>query len=371
MIDIGKIIKRSWHILWNYRILWVFGFLLAITGGGGGSSGSSYQFNGNSGNAGGNGNNPNYNPNFQPGPFLNELTTWFNENVAPLFTHPEKYVSTFIWIGLAIVLFILIMTVITSLIRYPAETAVIRMVDDYEQTSVKVDFKQGWKLGWNRRAFRLWLIDFIIGLPSLLILALLLVAGVAIYLSVSSGANALAVGGTISAIGCTFLFIFIFAILMVLVGLLRQFFVRSVALEDTGVRDSFRNGWDMFKRNWKSTGLMWLVMLGIGIGYGIVAMILFFLLIPAYIVMILPAAIVAAIPGGIVLALTSIFAAGPLAWILAGIVTFVVFIFVVLTPLTFVSGLYLIFSSNIWTLTYREIKALEAVKPEELPAPAA
>ena len=36
MIDFGKILKRAWHILWNYRILWIFGILLAITTGGGG-----------------------------------------------------------------------------------------------------------------------------------------------------------------------------------------------------------------------------------------------------------------------------------------------------------------------------------------------
>ena len=31
MFDIKKILKRSWHILWNYRMLWVFGFILALT----------------------------------------------------------------------------------------------------------------------------------------------------------------------------------------------------------------------------------------------------------------------------------------------------------------------------------------------------
>ena len=48
MLDIMKILKRSWHILWNYRMLWVFGFILAMTVGGnsfgnrgGGSSSSS------------------------------------------------------------------------------------------------------------------------------------------------------------------------------------------------------------------------------------------------------------------------------------------------------------------------------------------
>ncbi len=35
MIGFGKILKRAWHILWNYKILWIFGILLAITAGGG------------------------------------------------------------------------------------------------------------------------------------------------------------------------------------------------------------------------------------------------------------------------------------------------------------------------------------------------
>ena len=70
----------------------------------------------------------------------------------------------------------------------------------------------------------------------------------------------------------------------------------------------------MFKRNWKSAGLMWLVMLGLGIGFGIATLILVFLLIPAYIVLVLPAVVLAAIPGLVVFGITSIFASGPLAW---------------------------------------------------------
>jgi hypothetical protein len=47
MLDVTKILKRSWHIVWNYRTLWIFGFILAVTiggnsfGNGGGNSSSS------------------------------------------------------------------------------------------------------------------------------------------------------------------------------------------------------------------------------------------------------------------------------------------------------------------------------------------
>ncbi len=362
MINIGNILKRSWHNLWNYRILWIFGFLLAITGAGGsgGNSGSSYQFGRSTGS---NGNNPT-----NLSPFWNDLSNWFNQNINPVFTHPERYVGTFIWIGVAFLLFILIIIAVTSLIRYPTETAVIRMVDEYEKTGTKVGFRQGWKMGWNRRAFRMWVIDLVINLPVFLVVGLLVSLGVLGFLSVTNGSNALAVGGMIAAIGCAFLFIFAFVILMVLLGLLRQFFIRAAALEGAGIGESFRLGWAMFKGNWKSAALMWLVMIGIGIGFGIVGVILFFLLIPAYVVLLLPAVIVAAIPGAIALGITSIFASGPLAWIIGVVIALPFFFLILFTPLTLISGGYLIYTSNVWTLTYREMKALEVVKPEEVPA---
>ena len=108
---------------------------------------------------------------------------------------------------------------------------------------------------------------------------------------------------------------------------------------------------------------MWLVMIGIGIAVGIAMLIVFFLLIPAYLVLILPAAIVGAIPGLIVFGVTSIFASGPLAWILGILAALPFFILVVFAPLALVGGWYSIFRSSVWTLTYREIKALENIAP--------
>jgi hypothetical protein len=364
MINIGKILKRSWHILWNYRILWFFGILLALTGAGnGGGNSIRYSFGNSRSNTSSSGNNAS----FQPGPTLVQLTDWFNQNIKPLFEHPNQYVATFIWIGVGLLLFILIVGAIFAIIRYVSETAAIRMVDEYEQSGTKAGFKQGWKLGCNRRAFRMWVIDLVISLPVILFIGLLISLGVLFFFSVTNGKAALAVGGTITAIGCAFLFIFMFIVLMVFLSLLRQFFVRKAALEGTGIGESFREGWAMFKGNWKSAGLMWLVMIGIGIGFGIAGMILFFLLIPAYLILILPAAIVAAIPAGIAFGITSIFASGPLVWIVAALVAVPFFLMVVLAPLTLIGGWYQIYTSSVWTLTYREIKALDAVKPEEIP----
>ena len=104
---------------------------------------------------------------------VQQFNHWFKQDIEPLFTYPEQHIATFIWIGVGLLLFILVIAAITALVRYPSETAVMRMVDEYEQTGTKLRFKQGWKLGWNRRAFRMWVIDLVISLPAFIFVALL------------------------------------------------------------------------------------------------------------------------------------------------------------------------------------------------------
>jgi hypothetical protein len=365
MIDIGKILKRAWHILWNYKILWVFGVLLALTSGGssggnGGGGNSGYQFNG------GGGNGSHYNP-----AWLQQLTNWFQQNIEPLVTHPGQHIATFIWIGVAVLLFILIISAIYAIVRNVSTTALLRMVDGYEETGTKVGFKQGWKMGWSRAAFRIWVIDLIVGLPALVFVLILLVLSAAVFFGVNSGNGFVGASSVIAAIGCAFLLIFAFIVLMVFLGLLRQFFIRAAALENTGIGDSFRRGWAVFKGNWKSAALMWLVMLGIGIGLGIASFIAFFLLIPVYVILLIPAAIVAVIPGLIAFGITSIFSSGVLAWIIGGLVALPFFFTVLFAPLVLIGAWQQVFDSTVWTLTYREIKALESVNPAEAPQLAA
>jgi hypothetical protein len=102
-------------------------------------------------------------------------------------------------------------------------------------------------------------------------------------------------------------------------------------------------------------------MVGIGIGAGIIGFVIFFLLIPAYIVLAVPAIVVALIPGLAVFGITSIFASGPLAWILGVLAALPFFFLIAFAPLSLVSGWYKIYSSSAWTLTYREIQAVESV----------
>lgn len=354
MIDITKILKRAWHILWNYRILWVFGLLLAVTTGGGGRAGSG---------TGTNTASPGASLN-QP-PFLRELSQWFELNLGPLLLRPERYIATWIEIGLGLLLLGLLVGAVFAVLRYVSEAAVIRMVNGYEETGVKAGFAQGWRMGWSRAAFRMWLIDLIIVLPPLALVLILVALGIGVYFMVRDGLTALAVIGLVASIGLGCLLLLAIIVVAILLGLLSQFFKRSAALENNGVVESLRRGWEMVRRNWQSAALMWLIMVAVAIAWALVSVVLIILLIPVFVLLILPGLIVAVFPALAALGIASLFVGSPWSWIIAVLAGAPFFLLIVGSPMLLVSGWVQIFSSSVWTLTYREVKAQGAVVPSQ------
>jgi hypothetical protein len=364
MFEPGKFLKRALQIVWQYKVLWIFGFLLVLTGGAGNSGGGS--FGGNASGAEWRTDQPfNYRGADGFGEFspqMQQVEDWVAEHVAPLFATEAKAIATvFIIVGI-IFLIALVFGLLAALVRYPADTAVMRMVDAHEQSGTKLRFKEGWRLGWNRRAWRIFLVDLLIGTPAFGIV-LLLVGGLGAYFFANreNPEAALNVGVGIWIVLVVLLMLTL-ALLLVVVGLVRQFIIRKAAFEELGVRESFRQGWAMFKLNWKHAALMWLIMIGIGIGFGIAMFIAAIILIPAYFILALPGVIAAAIPGAIGYGITSLFAGEVLPWIIGALVALPVFIIVVLSPLYLIMGAYTVYSSTIWTLFYRE-KNLPLVPP--------
>ena len=112
---------------------------------------------------------------------------------------------------------------------------------------------------------------------------------------------------------------------------------------------------------------MWLVMVGIGLLFGLVTIVAFFLLIPVYLVLLIPAALAAVLPFALGFGITSIFAASPWTWIVGALLALPFFFTVLFAPLVLVGGWYRIYESSVWTLTYREMVAL--AQPAPLVAP--
>lgn len=368
MLDITKILKRSWHILWNYRTLWIFGFILALTIGG-----SNF---GNNSSSSSNTGNDNQQSNLHASDGweglkgdtfsekANDALRQANEAIQQLRAKHPVEVKMGIAAAITLLIVILVLSILGAILRYVAETATIRMVNEYEQTDTKVGFRQGWKYGWSNTSWRLFLINFFTHIPALILFVFLGLVAWWIISTALNGTESALITSFVAGIGLSFMFIFFTFILMVVLILLRDFAWRITVLEETGVMESLQLATSLLKRNWKNVGLMWLVMIGIRIVWGFVFFILVF---PLLIVSILTAAgglLVAIVPTLATAGIASLFSAPDYwPWVFAAIIGLPFFFVVAFSPIIFVSGWGQIYQSNVWTLTYRELKALETVSP--------
>jgi hypothetical protein len=372
MLNVTKILKRAWQILWNYRMLWVFGFILALTVGAGGNSFSNNNSSRNDRQENGQERPWNLHPsddwNWEglkgetPGEKLNEAFRQAGVEIQKL---QAKYPVEFrmgIAVFITALVMILIFSFIGAILRYIAETAAIRMVNEYEQSGVKVGFRQGWQYGWSREAWRVFLINFVVHIPSLVLFVILGVLGWWIVSAALSGVESTLVTSLIAGIGLAFVSILITAVLMVVLYLLRDFAWRMTILEGTGVLESLRLATTLVKRNWKSAGLMWLVMIGIKIAWGIAFIILVIPLLIVSIITALGGIVVAVVPTLLTAGVASLLSAPDYwPWIFALIIGLPFFATVAFSPILLVDGWAKIYESSTWTLTYRELKALETV----------
>ena len=368
MIDPVKILKRAWYILWSYRALWVFGLILAIAAGSSSSQGSNnnnYQYE----------QGPQERPEVTPQSFQEALRA-FQREVSRLFERgiPELDITgpeftTFLWMIGAFVLVMMIVGIVMAVARYVSETAVIRMVDDYEATGNKMTVRQGWSIGWSKTAWRLFLINLIVNLPAITLSLVLLIAGIVLLLALSNGTVNFGAFGIVSAIVIGFITIFVVVILTILLHLLRNFFWRVCALEGVGVRESLQRGFALVLENWKNVGLMWLVMIGLGIVWAIASIILFIISIPVVIVTAVIALLVVAVPFLLLVGLFSTFTTGMLPWIAGGLFMLPLFGLIAFSPWILLGSWQSIYTSSVWTLTYREIKALPALLSQPVEEP--
>jgi len=364
-MDVTKILKRSWAILWSYRALWIIGLILALTtasfiprnrgdGGGGGSDGNGGQVD----------------PDFQM-PSQGDWQEAWQEMQRLFKTGPEELNITpgdwtaFLWVILGMFIALLLVGVILVIARYVAETAAIRMVDEYERTGEKPGVRQGLRYGWSHTAWRLFLINLLLSLPVMALIFIGLMVLVGLFFLMTTGNAFLSVTGIIAAIGLVFLLIFLGVILGVVLNLLRDFFWRACSLEQVGVRAALRQGWVMVRANLKSVGLMWLVMIAVRIAWGIALVLLLVLSLPLLLLTGLAGVLVGGIPALLAGGLSSLFLGGPLPWVVAFIAGVPLFLLVTLSPLVFLRGLALVYNSTVWTLTYRELQALESLAAQE------
>lgn len=359
-MDHVKVFKRAWHMVTGYRTLWVFGAILALM-----------TFS------------------FGRAVLLDRITPEADDRGAaitcetaddctirlpdyitmsgqPELRHITRDVFESILAAVIVLACIMVVVYIVGKIaRYVAEASLIRLVADYEETGERVGVRRGFRVGWSRYAWRLFLINLCIDLTAavafILLFALLgvpLIAGI-----ISQGESGLVLALIVATAGFLFLAVFLVIIVSMFLKLLKHFARRVCVLGELRVIESIREGYAMIRRNLKDVGLMWLIMLGVDVGWAAVMIPLGLLLL----------AVGVLVGGGLALLVRSIAGllfTGTTAWAIAGVSGVILVVLVLLVALALVEGLLEVFQSSVWTLTYRELCALENMEPEQVPEPA-
>jgi hypothetical protein len=303
------LIKRAFGITRRYRVLWIFGILLALAGGGGGS--------GDGGGGGGNGGTGLIRGLARPGP------------------------GAILGTVLLLCCLLVIVIIVAVIVRYVARTALYRMVDHIEETGASPTWREGFRLGWTNRALRLFLLDLIVGIVFVVAAVLLLVLAASPLLLLVVRSSFFRAVGIATTVALELSVVLILIVAAVIVSLLSKFWAREIALADRSIGQALATGYALVRGRLADVGVMWLLMLGIGIGFGIA----FFVLLIALLML------AGAVGAGIGFAVHAITNSVLLA-VLAGVPPFLL---ILIVPLTFILGLYLVFESSTWTLTYREV----------------
>ncbi|GEM_PF-166040 len=348
MLDISKVLNRSWHILWKYRILWIFGMFLAMAAGG--YSGSNFNWS-------------------QRYPGNGKFWTWDSGQLGTVLGKSgNELVNLLIICGIVLLVVVLFWSVVSAFLKYVSEVAAIRAANDYEDTGVKLGFKQLWKIGWTKSAWHVFLINLLLSLPFIAITLFEGLMGVWVYFASQSSSEGYKIFTVITVAGLTFFFMAVGLLLAIAISVIGKFAARVCVLEGAGVIDSIKRGYAMIRRHLGSVASMWLVMVALCIAWMIISFIGFFILllplILVFLLLLLPAVLAGAIPGLIATGLAALLQMpSPWYWIVGGLVALPIFGLIIALPTSLINGWVQLFTRNVWTETYRELKAAETVKP--------
>jgi hypothetical protein len=369
-MNLSTVLQKAWQMLWHYRALWLLGAVLALVG-----ANTIY---------------PGYWPDRDnddqwtkikmsdtvtirvPGAdvtidltapegvriITKDGTSWreFRDMVDVL----NREASINLWpilIEFAVILAGLLLLGVIA--RYIVETAVIRMVYEAEATGKRLGVRGGLRRGVSFRAGRLFLLDLAVGvLAALAVIAMFGLAVAPVLLAIGSH-EAILIAAGLGTIGLLALAGCLWLAASAVLSLVLQTIRRACVLEDQSLLTSIRQGVTMTKHHLKEVGLLWLVWMGIRLVWAPVGALILILLTPVLLLTILAGVALGGVPAALVTAITSLFMRGATPWIMGALAGIPIFIVVMASPMLFVSGLVEIYKSCIWTLAYRDLRAME------------
>jgi hypothetical protein len=358
-----EVLKRAWHTVWHYRALWVIGMILALVT----FSWSTVGLLDRDGESEGQGVTI---TRLRGETFLEATRRTIGQEVDEANRELSELFSRALGVGvkvdvLAIVAALMAAAtfalVLAKIVRYVSETALIRMVGAYQETGERMSVWQGFRLGWSRRAWRLFLIDLCINvlatLAGILLFGLIFVP-LPLWVNGSEGVIftfALLTGGLF------FVSIGVVIVAATAASLLKRLSRQACALEGLRVDEAIREGWLVLRQHLKDAGLMWLITLGVRLGWSVA-------MVPVVLLLLGAGLMVGGLPALAAGALAGLAATADFPVFVALAVGIPVFLLVLVGPLVLLGGLREVFLSSLWTLTYRALHGLESFESHPVPA---
>jgi hypothetical protein len=331
-MDIGRVFARSLEIAWRYKLLWVFGFVMALTGGGGG-------------------NNFNYG--------LNQSN--FNRPIAPLTRPlvPPQVGAGVVIVLIAFVACLFILYLILALyFRFVARGALVTSVRNIEK-GITPTLGAAWREG-HRYYGRLLGLGFLFLIPILIFtLLVLLIAFLPFIGSIVAIANqagrgqltpneiAPIISGFLGFLALACCAIICILIVHLIIHPIYEFAVRGIVLEELGTFEGLARGYRRVRENLGAVALLYLVLIGARIGWSIVLAVFS---LPIIFLLLAFTTAIGTTPSVEVIVLVALAIALPIGLIFV-----------------FLEGLFQVFESNAWTEGYLALLAMPSAPPPLAP----
>lgn len=326
-MNFERILQRALHVVFRYRALWVLGFIWALVGGAGsGGSGFQASFGGGGGGSGSSGSTLGADLSSADAAAIAGI-------VVPLLV--------------AACCVILALIVVTTIVRYVVMVGVMRSLDQLERDGVEPSVRRAWSEGWNRRTWRPFLQNILVGIP-LAILFVLTLLPVAAPLILAATGEESAIAVAIAAM-CGLFCLWLLAVIVIstVVGVLQQLWWRAAVLDDADFVSALAAGWRLARANTGHLVMAWLVMLVVGLVW-------FAITITLGIALGLLAGVVAGVPALVLFGFSE-------SAILAGAVGIPIFLVVFGVPMTLAQGLFLVFEASVWNQIYRALPRRDTI----------
>jgi hypothetical protein len=297
--DFGNVLTRAWKIIWKHKVLWIFGILAGCARGGGGGGNSGYQYDQNNSN-----------------PFQ-------NNQIVQQFEQFGQWLGDNLWIIIAVIVVLFLIFLFFYFLGIVGKIGLIKGTYKVEKGAESLNFGELFSesLPYFWRIFGL---GFLIGLATLILFIPFILFGL-----FTMGV------GLLCMIPLICILIPASWVLMVIIEQADT----AIIIEDLGMFDGFKRGWEIVKANIGPNIIMALILIfGGGIISLIISLPILFALIPL-----------------IPMVFSGSFQTTPL--LISGL-CFVAYLPVIIA----LNGLITAYTQSAWTLTYMRLTA-----PKEAP----